>query len=94
MTAVRSVSEIKRGAKNPAKSGAPRPGTRLRAMYDEFRTGRVVDVSREFGTNGLQSIVQLRDFYGMDIESLCGGYRLVGEWEGPYYVPIERIVSL
>lgn len=94
MTAIRSVSEIKRGTKNPAKSGAPRAGTRLRAMYDEFRTGRVVDVYREFGANGMGSIVQLRDFYGMEIESLRGGHRLVGEWEGPYYVPIERIVSL
>lgn len=63
-------------------------------MYDELRTGRVVNVYGEFGGNGSRGVSQLRDFYGMEIETVTGGYRLVGEWDGPYYVPVERIVSL
>lgn len=96
LTAVRSVSEIKKNTTHHSKSnnGMPRSGSRMREMYDALRTGRVVNIYREFGGNASKSMYQLRDFYGMEIEAVTGGYRLVGEWDGPYYVPVERILSL
>lgn len=67
----------------------------LRTMYDDFQTGRVINVTKSYGANGRRALSQLRDFYGMEIVTDSdGGHRLVGEWEGPYYVPIERIASL
>lgn len=90
------VSEHKRGRIDPSRNrdGKPRVGTKLRKAYDALRTGGIVTI----GNSGIS--VQLRDFYGMDIETVKShsgrviGSRLVGEWDGPYYVPVERIVSL
>ena len=95
MTAVTSISAIKgkkQGAASRNSDGKPKPGTSLRAVYDALRTGSIVNVTRTGG--GAQTTGQLRDFYGMEIERVGNvGVRLLGEWEGPYYVPIERIVA-
>lgn len=86
----------------PAKGdGKPTEGSKLRAMYDALRTGGVVSMREIAGGSNMASAYrrQLTDFYGMDIvpvKSDTGhniGSRLVGEWDGPYYVPIERIVQ-
>lgn len=102
MTSTVRVSEIKRGKSNCNKNfdGRPKEGTTLRLLYEAFRSGQVVSVRKEFGESASRYISYLRDFYGMEIEPVKAdtgriiGSRLVGEWDGPYYVPIERIVSL
>lgn len=88
MTATVRVSEIKNPGKHGTqnKDGKPRAGTPLREKYDRLRMGEIVRLGR--------SKRQLIDFYGMDIVTdRSQGSRLVGEWDGPYYVPIERIVA-
>lgn len=105
MTAPISLSSLKgqnQGSSKISRDGKPKPGTRLRAMYDALRTGDVVNVLQQFGPNAPMQIDKLRDFYGMEIVKVSrtdgkrggvAGVRLLGEWEGPYYVPIERIVA-
>lgn len=89
------MSCIKRGARYPTpnEDGKPKPGTMLRAVYDAMRTGRVIKVRREFGSEAHRLVSQLRDFYGMDIQGTRAGSFLVGEWHGPYYEPIESILA-
>lgn len=92
MTTTLRVSQVKgRGAGGKFnEDGKPRPGTKLRSVYDALRRGEIIP------THGLSG--QLRDFYGMELSKVykpgaigCVGSRLVGEWEGPYFVPVERI---
>lgn len=95
MTAVTSISAMKgkkQGAASRNSDGKPKPGTLLRQKYDELRAGGVVAI----GNAGYKN--QLSDFYGMELAVVTEGRkkigcRLLGEWEGPYYVPIERIVA-
>lgn len=54
--------------------------------------------SSEVLTHRFQLRLQSVDFYGMELATVkegrrTVGQRLLGEWEGPYYVPIERIVA-
>lgn len=95
MTATTRVSDIKGTRVKGNRDGKPKPGTKLREVYDALRTGAVVNVNQfSPAKNTSVYLAQLRDFYGMDIESVRNvGSRLLGEWEGPYYVPIERIVA-
>ena len=67
--------------------GRPEPGTRVREVYDSLRRGEVLLLQK----GGL--LTHLRDDYGMDIRSLGyhKGYKLIGEWEGGTFVPLERI---
>ncbi len=97
MTSMSSVSEYKTGRKNSKRNadGMPKEGTKLRAAYDALRSGEIVNLSAT-----KVSATQLTDIYGMDLESVKGsiqggyiGSRLLGEWDGPYYIPVERIVS-
>lgn len=100
MTTTQRVSDHK-GTLSGAKKndGKPKPGTKLREAYDALRTGQVVSLRAIFGDSASRSShSQLRDFYGMDIEPVREGgrvigSRLVGEWDGPYYVPIERLTT-
>lgn len=95
MTAVTSISALKgkkQGQRSRNSDGKPKPGTVLRQKYDELRAGGVVAM----GNAGYKD--QLSNFYGMDIAVVTEGRkkigcRLIGEWEGSYYVPIERIVA-
>ena len=97
MTALARVSEIKSGRRHHSKNydGKPRPGTLIRQFYDDLRKGEIVAFGRKY--ENVRN--QLMDFYGMDIEPVRDdrnsfiGSRLVGEWDGPYYIPVERIVS-
>lgn len=91
MARMASASDIKKGKTN--KSSAPKEGTKIRRVYDELRSGSIVNVS----AISKRACVQLRDMYGMEIETVRDrgriiGSRLIGEWDGPYFVPIERII--
>lgn len=96
MTSTLSVSEHKRGRRHHSKTrdGKPREGTMIRQFYDDLRKGEIVSFGPEFSTFRRQ----LRDFYGMEIVSAKTdtgriiGSRLVGEWHGSDYIPVERIV--
>ncbi len=93
MTAVTRVSDLKRG--RVARQSIPTYGTLIRQFYDDLRRGEVVAFGRQHRT--IRN--SLTDFYGMDIEAVRSetgaliGSRLLGEWDGPYYIPVERIVS-
>jgi hypothetical protein len=88
MTKVLSVSEIKRGKVHSECDGKPKHGTKLREAYDRLRRGETVPLLRY----GERACTQLRDRYGMEIVSDYRGSRLIGEWHGSEYVPVERIV--
>jgi hypothetical protein len=98
MTSTLRVSEVKNGKSHGNKSsdGKPAEGTKIRAAYDALRRGETVSLRGSGCT-----VAQLRDFYGMELERVYNteghrgliGSRLVGEWDGPYYIPVERIVS-
>lgn len=93
MTAVTRVSDLKRG--RVARQSIPTEGSLIRQFYDDLRRGEVVCFTHK--NRNLKR--QLSDFYGMEIEPVRTergaliGSRLVGEWDGPYYIPVERIVS-
>lgn len=98
MTRQMSPSMIKgsRHALNPG--GKPREGTKLRQAYDALRRGEIVKI-KDYG-NGIAN--QLTLFYGMDLERVTRkgqwqgcviGTRLLGEWIGDEYVPIEHITA-
>ena len=97
MTATIRVSEIKNPSHRGSfsKDGKPREGTKLRQAYDALRRGEIVSLKGM----GVKAHT-LTDMYGMDIKGVhnegrrgLSGSRLVGEWDGPYYVPIERILQ-
>lgn len=93
MTRRLTVSDLKDGRSHcKTGDGKPKPGTVSRAMYDALRRGERVK-PRDYSKN--HSIVeQLTNIYGMELEAGGrDGYRLVGEWEGPYFVPLERILQ-
>lgn len=79
--------------------GRPRPGTALREAYDSLRRGEIY--YRNASRNVSYEI--LRTFYGMELERVygrhgaakggCCGVRLVGEWEGDVFVPVERMTA-
>ena len=92
MARMASVSDIKRG--KAEKSNSPRDGSELRLIYDQLRAGEEVPIRHWKKT-------QLIDLYGMVLETVKSGtrgpngnlavYRLAGEWDGPYFVPVERL---
>lgn len=87
MTAVTRVSDIKRGRSIRDTDGKPRTGSETRRVYENLRRGGIVKTL-------WANVEHLSNFYGMDIERVePGRYKLIGEWDGPYYIPVERIVS-
>jgi hypothetical protein len=87
-----SVSQIKGKARN--KTGErPRQGSKLGQFYDQLMANRGLPVSVTRSKVAAQQIIQLRDFYGLDIRSVSkrgrGGwaaYVLAGEWFGRVYI--------
>lgn len=82
------------------RSGAPREGTKLREAYDRLRQGETLRMSSFFGSasHAGSARMKLRDFYGLELKGVSGssgdrGTYCVGEWDGPYFVPIERIIQ-
>lgn len=74
----------------------PRPGTKLRAFYDALLSGELVVAGWFFPAKGTAGpcIAQLREFYGCEIISKSGyggGCVMLGRWDGPYFVPVERL---
>ena len=98
MTRVLTVSDLKNGKPHGRTGdGKPRPGSRMREAYDALRRGETVN-SKDYSPPGRHHTTlynQLRDIWGMVLERVGSheGMRLVGEWEGPYFVPIERILQ-
>lgn len=95
---VLSVSQIKRGYTTGTKTvtHAPREGSNLRRLYDAFMTGRPVNIRDVIPTGKRGShLTQLRDFYGMEFKPDGYGKQiLIGRYDGPYFVPIERFNEL
>lgn len=78
----------------------PKPGTRLGDLYDALLSGDWVNAF-EIGRGAKGSPrynEDLRDFYDCELETRhpgkskdSGGTRLLGRWDGPYFVPVERL---
>lgn len=87
MTHQPSAADIK--GNSPGAQDAPRPGTKLRAVYDALRRGEIV-------RHRCDQIAKLRLWYGLETCSQRGrggGVRLVGEWVGQEFVPLEAILQ-
>lgn len=72
----------------------PRDGTQIRRLYDLFLSGNDVCVHSVVGNNGRRYLACLRDDYGCEIISFRngrGGCKMLGRWDGEYFVPIERL---
>lgn len=86
------------GKKRKQLRPEPRPGTRLRELYDLLQShkGKPVPVFGFGSRSVLQpALNQLRDFYGLDIRLTKGvrkhgnripEFTLVGEWFGKVYI--------
>jgi hypothetical protein len=72
----------------------PDPSTKIGKLLGALMSGDLVPAKTMLGCNPASYIEYLRSAYGMEIESKGGrggGCRLLGEWDGPYFVPIERM---
>lgn len=73
----------------------PRPGkgTKIGRVYDLLMTGDYITRPTDMPLRQWRSCrEQLRDFWGLEYEYIKGkGTRCIGLWEGPYFVPLERI---
>ncbi len=74
----------------------PREGTELRRLYDLLLSGEPVTCQKTLarGEGAGAYIEQLRSFYNCEIETLPrrqGFAKLLGRWDGPYFVSIERL---
>lgn len=74
---------------------APREGTRVRRMFDLLKANKGVPISMPLtmfdggtrGHNRSRVIMDLQDYYGLDIRNLGRGkWVLAGEWFGRTYV--------
>lgn len=98
MTRRLTVSDLKSGTTHgKTRDGRPREGSKMRAAYDALRRGETIK-SKDYSPAGRTHTTlfqQLRDVWGMDLERIGsnGGMRLKGEWDGPIYVPLERILQ-
>lgn len=91
MTRQANASTLLRGRQQTQR--VPREGSKLRRLYDALRSGQEVRQGVDFNQ---RSFVDLRDYYGVELETKRGrrGYtRMVGEWDGDFFVPIERILQ-
>jgi hypothetical protein len=79
------------GARHPRQERMrlPREGTAIRRVFDLLCAGATVPVSRMSSNN--QALEQLRSFYDCEIVSGPAGSRMLGRWDGPYFVPVERL---
>lgn len=108
MTKVTSAADVK-GTNHGAHYSKPGVGTKIRHVYDQFRQGEWLTATRAGYAQRQWShlIGHLSDNYGMEfvsepimpiVYSRRGGrpmrqWRLVGEWEGNEFVPLERILQ-
>jgi hypothetical protein len=87
-----SVGTLKNMGRKP--QDRPDPSSRIGKFLAALMSGNKVAASVFFGRTGTEAVEYLRSRYGMEIESKGGkggGCRLLGEWDGPYFVPIERM---
>lgn len=73
----------------------PQEGSLTRRVYDALLSGDPVCVKSLTGHHtSRRTVADLRDNYNCEIEGKGGphGYtRLLGRWDGPYFVPVERL---
>lgn len=79
-----------------ARKERPDPNSKTGRLLAALMAGDWLSAKSFFGGsgNGAHAIEYLRSNYGMEIETKGGrggGSRLLGEWDGPYFVPIERM---
>lgn len=74
--------------KNPLnRDGLPRPGSKLRELYDMFKLNKGKIVNYDNYKTGSSMIRSLTDFYGCDIRHLkVKKYMLAGEYIDGKYV--------
>ena len=78
------------GHRNSQAMRLPRQGSKLREAYDALLSGEWTPVIAI--ASSTSALNQLRDFYGCEIVSHNPfGSRLLGRWDGPYFVPVERL---
>lgn len=76
-----------------ARSDRPAKGTIADRVLNALLSGERVALPKVVQYPNLSyAIAQLRDRYGMEIETNSKGSRLLGEWDGPYFVPVERMM--
>jgi|SRR5882724_8899568 len=94
MTRCTSVSHFLRAKRGAPTQDIPREGTHLREVYDLFQSSKGVPIEWSPGNRG-KYIMDLTDFYGLDIRRLQSGnsrsgrksqYVLAGEWIGRVYI--------
>jgi hypothetical protein len=93
MTKQLSAGDMKGTSKCSAYGKRPSPNTKIGDLYDALRRGEDI---HHTDAHTKRRLAVLRDDYGMEFEHKRGpgGYiRLKGEWDGPYFVPIEHILQ-
>jgi hypothetical protein len=88
MTHLAGVSYYKGNSSGRAHP-APAPGTALADAYRRLRRGEAVSLP-----GGMRA--QLVDFYGMELTDgrlARSGTRLVGEWDGPFFLTLEQVMA-
>lgn len=93
LTGTQAKSRKKNGGH--ATQQMPREGTKLRAVYDTFQANKGEAVRFTPRADHARAIVDLTDYYGLDIRRIRNGssrvgreslYVLAGEWFGRVYV--------
>lgn len=71
----------------------PDPESKSGHFFAALMSGERIKASDYFGRPGQGGVVieRLRSIFGMEIESGRNGCKLLGEWDGPYFVPVERM---
>lgn len=85
------MTSYKRQHPDPLR--VPREGSKLRRVYDALLSGEKVVVLRIAGNkNGAGHYTEmLRSFYNCEIVREGNGVRMIGRWDGFFFVPVERL---
>jgi len=96
MTRAVTVNTIKKGKQSStiASDGKPKLGSKIRVIYDRLRLGEHISKEEIISYVGVSVMyVRLKNDYGMDVAMKNSKYYLLGEYYGPYYVPINKIIA-
>jgi hypothetical protein len=90
---VASVSSHKGVRSGHSKTrNRPAPESQAGRLLGLLMAGDWVSAQAVLGTKNRGYVIEyLRSMYGMEIESGRKGCRLLGEWDGMYFVPVERM---
>ncbi len=91
----KSVGQTKSDKRGTSgKRDRPHPETKAGRLFAALMTGEFVSTHALLGGYTGRAVEDFRSYYGMEIEGKkgrTGGVRLLGEWDGPYFVPVERM---